>query len=176
MNHLKSILIYFFLSTVALAQSWSLALTTGKTYANIDLNRLVGDSLYVVEAGETKPIPVDVIKEIRHTYKITREFNRAGGCALGFLGFLTGFGIGVSSVPEPEETGVEWLVPIEPIVSIDYVFSRLAAGLAGGTVGFIAGSLIGGYLLGGATFEEIIYDLSQMSNEERIETLRRILE
>jgi hypothetical protein len=140
---------------------WNLTLTTGEIVSGVVLRGLETDSLVVSNMQFTKRIAIDSISVLRNVKK--SNFWKGSG-----MGLLVGTGAGV----------LLGLATYEKPSTEDHLFTfdfgpegnALAGALLGAPIGFVTGGIIG--IVSG---KDKIYDLSDKSHDQKLETIRMIL-
>ena len=136
---------------------WDVTLISEETYSSVILHKLEGNVLYVWQDGESKWIPVEMIKEIRlrRCLRVHKTYVFGGlGAGLGFLAYLT---------------LLEAIGEAEVIVFPPAILFAFLGGVIGSGVGLLADLA---YLVPTIIHK---YNLSQMTTEEKVKTIQKIL-
>lgn len=159
---IRNVLLLFFIFANALPaqnKAWQIKLAGGGMLSNVSLQNVIGDSLAISQAGQTRRIAVDAVIEMRRDGK--SKFWKGAG-----IGLLAGGATGalIAAATYEESTGP---FAVDPA-------GRGGTTIAGAVLGGIPGFIIGG-LVGSSAGKAQVYDLSGKTREQKSATLRFII-
>jgi len=146
-------------SLLAQDNIWNLTLTNGETITGVTLQPLGTDSLVISNMQLTKLISVDSIFELRKV----KKSNLWKGAGIGFLaGAVVGALLGLMSYQNPDPKGALALFGPGESAFIGALFCA--------PIGFVTGAIIGNI-----SGKDKIYNLSEMSHDQKLETIQMLL-